>query len=76
MRTETKIMVTEVAITKEERDTLSRVYQLATQVYDNANGGNYNTYSFATMLDMIMSDLVDAEQYNDEFIVDLTEYYT
>ena len=73
MRTETKTIVNEVAITKEERDFLAKIYQLATTVHAGETEFGYN---FSTILDMVMSDLIDAEQYNDEFIADFSDYYT
>lgn len=73
MRTETKTVVKEVAITKEEKDFLAKIYQLAMTVHEGETEFGYN---FSTILDMIMSDLIDAEQYNDEFIISFDEYYT
>ena len=72
MRTETKTVIKEVAITKEEKNFLAKVYQLAMTVHE---GGTTYNYNFSTILDMVMSDLLDAEQYNDEFIVGFSEYY-
>lgn len=73
MRIETKTVIKEVAITKEEKEILAKIYQLATTIYEGETQFGYN---FSTILDMVMSDLIDAEQYNDEFIADFSEYYT
>lgn len=71
MRTEIKTVVKEVAITKEEKDFLAKIYQLAMTIHEESR----YTYNFSTILDMMMSDLIDAEQFNDEFIADFSEYY-
>ena len=73
MRTETKTVIKEVAITKEEKDFLTKIYQLATTIHEGETEFGYN---FSTILDMVMSDLIDAEQYNDEFIISFDEYYS
>lgn len=75
MRTEaeTKTVIKEVAITKEEKDFLAKIYQLAMTVHEGETEFGYN---FSTILDMVMSDLIDAEQYDDEFIADFSNYYS
>ena len=74
MRTETKTVIKEVAITKEEKDTLTKIYQLAMTVYEGKTA-SYSCYNFSAILDMLISDLIDAEQYNDEFVIGLDDYY-
>lgn len=76
MRAEKKVVIfKEIAITKEEKEIVSKIYQIATELHRSTS--TFSDYSFASILDMLMSDFIWTEEENDkgEFIVDMKEYY-
>ena len=74
MKAETKIYYDNVTVTPDERELLKAVYKMVTEIYD---GGIHEVYGFSTVLDMIMSDIIDAKEtdLDGDYVVDLKEYY-
>lgn len=75
MKAKTKIYYDNVTVTPNERELLEAVYKMAMEIYD---GGEVHTdYSFPTVLDMIMSDIIDAKEtdFDGDYVIDLKEYY-
>jgi hypothetical protein len=79
MTTTTRIYYDEVTITKEEKDFLSAVYQMVLEIEDSVKHSDsvYNTETFSSMLDMIMSDMIDATEKDSDgdYVIDFTSYY-
>ena len=75
MKVETKIYYDNVTVTPEERELLKAVYKMTMDMYKDEN--TQDTYSFSTLLDMIMSDIIDAVETNfdGDYVIDLKEYY-
>lgn len=63
-----------IAVTPKERTLLEAVYKMAMEIYDVEA---HTSYSFSTVLDMIMSDIIDAKEtdFDGDYIIDLKEYY-
>lgn len=74
MKVETKVYYDKVTVTPEERELLKAVYKMIMEIYD---GEIHNVYGFSTVLDMIMSDIIDAKEtdLDGDYVVDLKEYY-
>lgn len=75
MKAKTKIYYDNVTVAPNERELLEAVYKMAMEIYD---GGEVHTdYSFSTVLDMIMSDIIDAKEtdFDGDYVIDLKEYY-
>jgi len=63
-----------ITVTPNERELLEAVYKMVMEIYD---GEIHTDYSFSTVLDMIMSDIIDAEEtdFDGDYVIDLKEYY-
>jgi len=74
MTTTTKTYYDTVTVTPTEKELLNAVYKMAMEIYDTEA---HVSYSFSTVLDMIMSDIIDAKETNfdGDYIIDLKEYY-
>ena len=74
MKVETKVYYDKVTVTPEERELLKAVYKMVMEIYD---GEIHSVYGFSTVLDMIMSDIIDAKEtdLDGDYVVDLKEYY-
>jgi len=74
MKVETKIYYDNVTVTPEERELIKAVYKMAMEIYD---AEAHTSYNFSTVLDMIMSDIIDTKEtdFDGDYIIDLKEYY-
>lgn len=75
MTTTTKTYYDKVTVTLEEKALLKAVYEMVMDIYKDT--GMRGTYSFSTTLDMIMSDIIDANEtdIDGDYVVELKEYY-
>lgn len=75
MTTTTRTYYDKVTVTLEEKALLKAVYEMAMDIYKDV--GIRDTYGFSTTLDMIMSDIIDADEtdIDGDYVVDLKEYY-
>jgi hypothetical protein len=74
MTTTTKTYYDTVSVTPAEKALLEAVYKMVMEIYD---GEIHSVYGFSTVLDMIMSDIIDAKEtdLDGDYVVDLKEYY-
>lgn len=74
MKTTKKTYYDNVTVTPNERELLRAVYEMVMEIYD---GEIHTDYSFSTVLDMIMSDIIDAKEtdFDGDYVIDLKEYY-
>lgn len=74
MKTTKKTYYDNVTVTPNERELLRAVYEMVMEIYD---GKIHTDYSFSTVLDMIMSDIIDTDEtdIDGDYVVDLKEYY-
>lgn len=63
-----------ITVTPYERKLLEAVYKMAMEIYD---GEIQTGYSFSTVLNMIMSDIIDAKEtdFDGDYVIDLKKYY-
>jgi len=74
MKTTKKTYYDSVTVTLEEKALLKAIYEMVMEIYD---GEIHTDYSFSTVLDMIMSDIIDTKEtdFDGDYVVDLKEYY-
>ena len=77
MTTEKRVYYDKVTVTLEERELIEAVYKMVMEIAENTENPAYRTYNFSTMLDIIMSDIIDADEtdIDGDYVVDLKEYY-
>lgn len=79
MTTTTRTYYDKVTITKEEKALLSAVYQMVEELMNSVEKSDsiYKTETFSGMLDMVMSDMVDATEKDndDDYVINLMTYY-
>lgn len=74
MKATTKTYYDTITVTPKERELLEAVYKMTTEIYD---AEIHEVYGFSTVLDMIMSDIIDAKEtdFDGDYIINLKEYY-